>query len=119
MLLSEAMRLGAMLRGQTFGLMFSESGSCALGAATEATGTRYDEDGGDMCDAWDRWPWLLSVVAIGCPACELTSQASVVIAHLNDSHEWPREQIADWVATVEPRETPSVTAASDCIEALA
>ncbi len=30
-----------------------------------------------------------------------------MVIHLNDDHRWTREQIADWVATVEPSETPT------------
>jgi hypothetical protein len=42
--LSEAMRLGAKIRPQAFGMLWMGGGSCALGAAAEGAGFIYGED---------------------------------------------------------------------------
>ena len=94
MKLSEAIRLGAMLRPQALGATRTVEGSCALGAALEAVG-----DATMYMAAASIWPWLRDfqrhpvagyMMGISC------------IRSLNDSFGWTREQIADWVATVEP-----------------
>jgi hypothetical protein len=50
-----------------------------------------------------------------CPACDATHFTRrhydkpfvMLITHLNDVHQWTRERIADWVATVEPADDGS------------
>lgn len=44
MRLSEAIRLGAMMRPQTFGALSDERGTCAMGAAYEAAGLKLSHD---------------------------------------------------------------------------
>jgi len=97
MKLSEAIRLGSMLRPQAFGKIFDGKSSCAFGAAQEALGLHWD------FPVVITWPWLDDPLI--CPACLLTEQlgAAVISSHLNDKHQWTREEIADWVATVEPQ----------------
>ena len=119
MQLSEAIRLGAMLRPQARGWLVRDvfvptrgwrgwlgrgkmtTGTCALGAALEAVGMAAD-----LGSVWHMWPWTLnrSELCPVCPVCGIARMASGIIWHLNDSHDWTREQIADWVATIEPRE---------------
>lgn len=112
MKLSEAIRLGSMLRPQAFGAMYENNGSCAYGAAYEAIGARFTSK-----PAIDIWPWLANTLT--CPCCGISEQygASVISDHLNDDHKWPRERIADWVATIEPEESPSVVM-EETLEAL-
>lgn len=114
MKLSDAIRLGAMLGPQLRGGMYlpSSGGSCALGAAILAIGKMDDvrrtqqlpNQGGlrfrDITPA--SWRWIQADRT--CPECHAGSPTSTykLIAHLNDSHWWTREQIADWVATIEP-----------------
>lgn len=107
MLLSEAIMLGSMATEQCFGGMEDEDGRrCALGAAALAIG------GNIMM--LDEFPWLGQAEV--CPVCHESNHASYIIAqHLNDAHRWTRERIADWVATVEPRDEPTV----DPVEVLA
>lgn len=99
MRLSDAILLGASLRPQAFGRMFGDNGSCALGAAMEAVG-------GGIAFA-RLWPWG-ELLVHGCPfemeGCVGYRHGQVfhVITHLNDYHRWSREQIAEWVRTVEP-----------------
>ncbi len=91
MKLSEAIRLGSMLRPQSFGTFFSkDGGTCALAAAQEA--------GFDNIDVMTR--------VVESPFYGHTSSLAACVVNLNDHHRWTREQIADWVETVEPSETP-------------
>lgn len=119
MRLSEAIRLGALLRPKAIGYFFKDGASCAQGAALEATGTRYDNNPelslfyhGMMVT---RWPWIRK--GAWCPACGLYAPVGGVIPHLNNrlgAHDWPRERIADWVETVEPADAcPSAPEAVD------
>ena len=115
MKLSEAIRLGAMLRPQGFRRFFSPKGSCAMGAAIEALGLDLDATNVGLSEAY---PWLFQ--AVGCPCGRADHAAKsmyrtrkgkvggvcVVIAYLNDFDRWTREQIADWVASIEPDEVP-------------
>jgi hypothetical protein len=102
MRLSEAIRLGAMLRPQAFGKMFrtvrGEMRSCALGAAAEALGESPYDSFAPLFDAMRMCPM----------GCGWTSVGSL-IPHLNDEHRWTRERIADWVETVEIPEAAVVS----------
>lgn len=120
MRLSEAIRLGALLRPKAIGYFFKDGASCAQGAALEATGTLYDDNPesslfyhGMMVT---RWRWIRQRAR--CPVCGLKVPVGGVIPHLNNqtggAHDWPREQIADWVETVEPADDrPSAPEAID------
>jgi hypothetical protein len=99
MKLSEAISLGAMLSPQAFGYFVDAGGGrCALGAAKAAIGQSTD---------YSEWKWASRVV--NCPACGGMLPAIYAISHLNDLHQWPRQQIAEWVYTIEPHhETASL-----------
>ncbi len=100
MKLSEAIRLGAMLGPQLRGRLTSrkENGSCALGSALLATGKARTYNA-----VKKRWPWIMDYAS--CPRCmSFNCRINAVITHLNDSHEWTRERIADWVATIEAQQ---------------
>ena len=131
MKLSEAIRLGAMIRPQNFGMLIGpiegikDVASCALGAAGEACGVlHYDAEIQGLTDAAPyaelevRWP-LLSKRSAGlmCPACGMVHSGiltafnvSDMIQTLNDSHSWSRERIADWVEQLELAEEGKATA---------
>lgn len=103
MKLSEAIRLGAMLGPQLYGRTRDDGlGSCALGAALLAIG----DEGQLYTDAMGYWP-LLMEPAPSVPeaiAKEFGESAPIilsVIRGLNDYSRWTREQIADWVETIE------------------
>lgn len=111
MKLSEAIRLGAMLKPQAFNSSGRE-GSCALRAAADASGLQDDLHSLLAYEGLKRrYPVLLRPVP-ACPVCWCwgTEDAHVldIVWHLNDSHRWTRERIADWVATVEPAEPSEI-----------
>lgn len=119
MRLSEAIKLGAMLRPQCFGKMFFDDGSCANGAALEACG---EVDGTNMYR-------LFPIVATRAPRCPACSEYDPrcrdichLIAHLNDEHEWTRERIADFVESLEQAqaselpELVAVTSRDRCLD---
>ena len=116
MKLSEAIRLGAMLKPQAFDDFTDGIGTCAWGAANEAIGLKADGDPAIPRQWWS----LCNPPSEACPecgiefhnccdakdfdACDCEDQCapvSDVIVHLNDDHQWTREQIADWVSTIE------------------
>lgn len=101
MRLSEAIRLGSMLKPHGFGfvaLRADHQTSCAFEAAKEASGGKIDESV-DLL-----WPFLKRLTV--CPECgsKETHGAGIISVHLNDNHRWTRERIADWVETIEPKE---------------
>ena len=98
MRLSEAIRLGAMMTSQAFQALFTNDGACALGAALLAIGAAPDQA---LHSALNRWPWAFTVSA-NCPSCGRSRCVFEVITHLNDAHRWTREQIARWIAGIEP-----------------
>jgi hypothetical protein len=97
--LSEAIRLGAMMKPQrgilpTWGAKYGE-GYCALEAAAVAVSSTAN-----LLSIRDLWPWVLSKAK--CPySCGFEFDVEGAVGHLNDHHRWTREQIADWVATIE------------------
>lgn len=112
MKLSEAMRLGATLKPQAFGritrfllhLDNAPLGTCALGSCLDAIGKLPLIGMVLPGELYPReWVDFLETTA-ACPVkgCQDDHECvSIVIVHLNDEHEWTREQIADWVETVE------------------
>lgn len=106
MRLSEAIRLGAMLRPQAVNFYFRDGNSCALGGALEATGSDYNEMSYFANEELQmRWPWAFTTPAV-CPLCLGRATVRQVISHLNNEHRWTREQIAAWVESVEPLASP-------------
>lgn len=134
MRLSDAIRLGAMIRRQGHGALFSSSSegfySCALGAAGEAGGLFTARDDGEEPDALayvalrGRWPVLNRAVS-GCAECDsfmyfprTGGDVTQMITHLNDHHCWTRERIADYIAEhYEAAEMPELVAVAVGAEA--
>lgn len=119
MKLSEAIRLGAMLKPQGFDHYEEDGHTCAVGAARDA--------GGDKAHA--QWIQLEAQLKGRCPLCgpvytedELfgTYTPVSVVPHLNDFHRWSREQIADWVQTIEdahvPAQEPATARTTDAVD---
>lgn len=106
MRLSEAIRLGSMLRPQGFEDYFPGDGSCALGSALDSAFSVVPITNAGRALLLDvTWPWLTKPVPVECPDCGSFVYLfwHVVSTHLNDKHRWTRERIADWVETVEPK----------------
>lgn len=113
MKLSEAIRLGAMLKPQSFYDYEIAGGTCAIGAALDAIGalSSFDDDA-------EFFPILRREQRdVQCPACrQWLSYASGVIVHLNDAHHWTRERIADWVETVEAAQELEAPASTNAVD---
>lgn len=98
MKLSEAISLGSTLNPQAFGKVIdARGGRCAWGAAFEAMGLMAPDQ---------EWSWTTRVVK--CPNCyTVLLPVHSVIIHLNDHHRWTRQQIGEWIATIEPTDETS------------
>lgn len=134
MRLSEAILLGSSLRPSSRKVWITATGSCAVGAALEAIGQHrqylavyagaYDGtakgihtlkvlfDGG--ADRWNgpakftkAWPWTRHW-AVSCPVCGHGLVVCKMMTHLHggasEDHQWSRQRIAAWVATIEPHD---------------
>jgi hypothetical protein len=100
MRLSEAIRLGALLKPQAFGPS-GWKGSCALRAASEAVGILQPVHDLFLYTALAlRFP-ILRHHDVACPSCGHQDDLMFTTYHLNDEHRWTREAIADFVETVE------------------
>lgn len=100
MRLSEAIRLGAMNRPQARGRVLKDEGTCALGAALEAIGESLDHRG--WFPVYDHWPIARRVVTY--PGDSHRGEEMMLGSAcwtLNDADRWTREQIADFVETIE------------------
>ncbi len=119
MKLSEAIRLGAMLKPQYHDGSGDGKATCALAAAADALGIKY----GIIApyDALEKlYPQLLKYERH--PISKEMEPLEQCIWGLNDSFRWTRERIADWVATIEAQqavdpETAPVTAEPALAEA--
>jgi hypothetical protein len=130
MRLSEAIRLGAMLRPQCRGDLAKTfrtgllglfgpkvTGSCALGAAFEAAeclverrivqgspairgSTTNGEHIANVVKIPAEW-YAIMYSSISCPECSTVEVGFRLIPHLNDDHDWTRERIADFVQAFE------------------
>jgi hypothetical protein len=102
MRLSQAIRLGAMLRPQGRAGLLVNGKTCALGAACEAVGittgqVKYDSQA--YKDLRAKWPFLdTEAYHESLPGGDTVL---VAIWKLNDIMGHTREQIADWVETIE------------------
>lgn len=99
MKLSEAIRLGAMMKPQDFSNGGRTTNStCAREAAADAVG---ENDWFEACRRQE-WQWTYAVKIV-CPVCRGYERAlACVIAYcLNDLHKWSRERIADFVEQIE------------------
>lgn len=105
--LSEAIRLGAMLKPQGFGLTFGEA-TCALGAALEAVGATTQAD---WMPVYRLWP--ITSIRVLNPVCGREMLLGSTCWILNDKHKWTREAIADWVEQIERAQAPAVDAVDD------
>ena len=125
MRLSEAIRLGAMLRPQEYKAVFAQRDgewySCAIGAIAEAVGQKPNNINEGLFRAVQSFPILNSIVGTYPCDCGQVFLAGGriwhIISHLNNSHRWTRERIAAWVATIEPQELESPVEANQTQQA--
>jgi hypothetical protein len=114
--LSDAIRLGAMLRPQqAFYRLFDAGtqGTCANGAAAEAVGLL------DVSDPFrprmigiapKDWWWSARDEG-ACPACpDFVDTTTQIVIHLNNEHRWTRERIANFVESRERAQASDVRA---------
>jgi hypothetical protein len=102
MKLSAAIRIGSMTTKQIIGLAHDGgNGRCAIGAALDAAGeqpAKRPESNGNFMPMWSlrlRQLFPIARVTLGdMDVCQ-------TIWHMNDSGRFTREQIADWVETIE------------------
>ncbi len=108
--LSEAIRLGAMIRRQITGRYFFAGGTCAAGALMEALGLITEENHLRASaiyrdsDNFQMFPVVKAELSSSenCPECRGGWHCiRDLIVHLNDQCGWTREQIADWVEEIE------------------
>ena len=107
MRLSEAIMMNGMTKPQGFGneSAYSVDAPCAIGGALQIVGKQPTQCEGHCLKALrDVWPWTADTPSF-CPVCCEETEARNIIWHLNDQHHWTRAQIAEWVATIEPKET--------------
>ena len=112
--LSDALKLGATFRPQIKQRYFKDGGSCAMGAILETIGLEYKEndEGIDLVYIVERldlkgWRHLLKQPT-ECPAChckhnyypDCNESVYSIIVVLNNLHNWTREQIADWLRSI-------------------
>lgn len=121
--LSQAIRLGAMIKRQAFGsidevveikvtllgqeiVLATESATCALGAAFDAIGKLSVYQ-----NLEDSQYFPILAVIETCPVttcsdvCRMSGESlDNIITHLNDDHYWTREQVAEWVEVIERRQ---------------
>lgn len=104
--LSEAIRRGAKLAPQAFGMLCDERGNtCTSGAALEGLGLMLVRRTADpihytlLPSPFRPWPVIRRYVF--CPLCGFADKLGVVMVHLNNSHRTSREDIADFVETYE------------------
>lgn len=110
MKLSDAIRLGAMMSPQGEGGWMDGATRCALAAASDAVGIpAYLEAGWggrklgvDYQTLKQYFPVLFEMCFSPVPKCRpYKVELLEIIWTLNDVEKWTREQIADWVETVE------------------
>ena len=97
---------GAILAGakrrpdQAFGDYYrGKNSSCALGAAYEGIYRLPEAPEGVRPQRLDRIFDCLEGVVRACPeGCKKRLPLGALIVHLNDTHQWSRERIAEWIA---------------------
>ena len=105
MYLSEAIRIGAAIKPQTFGAYSDNVGTCALGAMWDAFRTQPAVVQNRLFNEAFMFAEQEMTLKENCPACGLNrkfpNNQHNLIPHLNDYHKWSREAIADWLETME------------------
>jgi hypothetical protein len=120
MTLSQAIRLGSMLKPHGRGFYQTLGGSCALGAGLDAIGIAAEIQN-TLPDKTLNALFPVCARAARCPVpyCDDSAKnVGDVIPHLNDDHDWTREQIAAWVETIEAKQAATNEPAALSAEAV-
>lgn len=118
MKLSEAIRLGAMLKPQGQGEFITGDGkTCALGGALDSIGALTDRWHDANCD-FLREQWPILALQVTCREAGFVSARPVldIVISLNDIHDLSRERIADWVASVEAAQAHAQPASANAVD---
>src|SRR5262245_27605753 len=122
MKLSEAIRLGAMMAPEHRGPYWIRydngqvCGTCAMGAAYHAGGLIHSHTFlVPDSEARQTFPVLAKKVPI--PDGTLVADLEEVVIHLFEWKKWTREQIADWVETIEQAQDAKVAPVPVTVEA--
>jgi hypothetical protein len=115
MLLSEAIRLGSFLVGKP---KSGDLRTCGMAMANLATNGYLAEDERDT-NAWfafqRQFPWMddVNIASATCPKCLHSVRFQEIVWHPFDRHvckgEMTIEELADFVSTIEPKETSKET----------
>lgn len=130
MKLSEAILLGSVGSEQCKGWLIDGNKACAMGAALIAVGEGYLGMPHGISSTilpskiYVQWPWATQGT-VECPICKEHGYKQVglpyiMVEHLNDLHGWTRPRIAEWVASIEPKEVeqPQVTEVQDLAQTI-
>jgi hypothetical protein len=112
--LSDAIRRGAKMRPQVYGKLYADGRTCAWGAALDGIG----QDASMTLSSPEMicmhfWPhlynygvqWPGNAGFWPVPPGKMVSFVGAIVA-LNDTANWTREKIADWVEQMENQLTP-------------
>lgn len=106
---SEAIRLGSALAPQWFSGPYGPNGEmCAVAGALKSAG---------QGDAAEAWPWSYHEFSQCLECGQKGIKVYIAACHLNDLHKWDRDRIADWMATVEPKEEHAPGQEAECTDA--
>ena len=104
MKLSDAIRLGAMLKPQASNGREWPDKSCVIQAGLEGAGWAAVDSEGETLYSTLSEQWPFTNIFIPHPVGQTRIPVYAILYNLNDHHRWTRERIADWVATIEPQE---------------
>lgn len=116
--LSEAIRLGAMLKPQGYGMSWLTTGSvsCAVFGALQAVGACGADSGvlDRLRATWrDTLYFPILDMAATHPVTGKTLRVRRIVFNLNDIRHWTREEIADWVESIEQAQPQATTEQPD------
>lgn len=114
MRLSEAILIGREVVKPRPGTVYrvDDNSGCAIGMAVVGAGRKRIDGQMMWLEFFEMWPWVYTIVKCPCQ-CPLGlgyhEDVGSLIPHLFDQHvfgscDWTIEQIAHWIATIEPSE---------------
>lgn len=113
MRLSEAIRLGPTVCPAIYGPVFEDwggvrkgepCGACRMGATAFVAGYRNTLEQGDMF-RWMRLQWPMLNTSVHHPVDGTTHKLDGLIIDLHEVCRWSADQIADYVETIESKES--------------